>query len=80
MISSRFREVIVIHQQLVPFRPTPFQDHLVLETNLPSRLILYWITLSLVGPNELSYNRYAWKSGRGRCIYVDDSRSFRRDV
>ena len=36
--------MIVIHQQLVPFRPTHFQAHLVLETNLPFRLILYWIT------------------------------------
>ena len=32
MIPSRFREVIVIHQQLVPFRPIHFQAHLVLET------------------------------------------------
>ncbi len=35
---------------------------------------------SQVGPNELSYNRYARKSGRERCIYADDSRSFRGDV
>ena len=39
--------VIVIHQQLVPFRPTHVQAHLVLETNLPFRLILYWITLAV---------------------------------
>ena len=37
--------VIVIHQQLVPFCPTHVQAHLVLETILPFRLILYWITL-----------------------------------
>ena len=35
---------------------------------------------SLLGPNELPYNRYARKSGRGGCIYADDSRSFRRYV
>ena len=39
--------VIVIHQHCVPSRPTHFQAHLVLQTNLPFRLILYWITLPL---------------------------------
>ena len=28
-----------------PFRPTPFQAPLVLQTNLPFRLILYGISL-----------------------------------
>ena len=49
---SRFCIVIVIHQQLVPFRPTHFQAHLVLETNLPFRLILYWITLLVLKGND----------------------------
>ena len=45
---SRFCLLIVIHQQLVPFRPTHFQAHLVLQTNLPLRFILYGITLGHV--------------------------------
>ena len=52
--------MIVIHQQLVPFRPTHFQAHLVLETNLPFRLILYWITLYSLPPFGYATMGSAW--------------------
>ena len=52
--------VIVIHQQLVPSRPPHFQAHLVLETNPPFRLILYWITLPLERREGICYSREHW--------------------
>jgi hypothetical protein len=42
-----------------PQYPARFQDHLVLETDPPFRIILYWTILTGTPPLTVCYNRFS---------------------